>query len=483
MSTILLPSKGAPLVSIRVAFATGSTHDPAGREGLAALTGGLHVEGGAGGMSFREILDALYPMAAGIGVQVDREISVVHGTVHRDHLDAYYDILRRVVIEPRFDAADFERLREDQVNAITAGLRASDDEGLGKETLNALMYAGSSYGRPVEGTVRAVGAITREDVLRFRRERFTRERASAAIAGDVPERFVKRVESDLASLPSGAPDTPGVPVSRMPDGIELAVVTKPCRAWAISIGHPISVTRADDDFYPLFLANSYFGEHRTFNGVLMNKMRSERGLNYGDYSYVETFVQEGTSTFPLTNTPRRAQAFTIWIRPVAPAHAHFAIRQATRELQRLVQDGLTREAFEETRAFLLSYSRLWAQTPARRLGYAMDGAFYGRKSLIDELADRLPRLDVGQVNAAIRRHLKADSAFVAVVADPEGAPAFVDRFAENAPSPIVYDTETKPEVLAEDGEIAVFPLRTSGARARIVPAESMFEGDGAGLPG
>jgi zinc protease len=478
MRTILLPSKGAPLVSIRLQFETGAADDPAGREGLAALTGGLLVEGGAGGMSFREILDALYPMAAGIGVQVDREVSVIYGTVHRDHLDAYYDLVRRVVLEPRFDLADFERLREDQVNAITAGLRASDDEGLAKETLNALLHGGDPYGRPVEGTVRGITAATREDVIGFRGRRLTRDRALAGIAGDVTDRFVKRVESDIGSLPAGSPEPPRVPRSRRPEGVELTVVAKPCRAWAISIGHPIAVTRADDDFYPLFLANSYFGEHRTFNGVLMNAMRSKRGLNYGDYSYVENFVQDGGSTFPLPNTPRRAQAFTIWIRPVAPAHAHFAIRQAVRELSHLVEDGMTAEAFEETRAFLLHYSRLWAQTPARRLGFALDGVFYGRKGLIDELADRLPRLTLSDVNAAIRRHLRADALFVAVVADPEGAPDFLERFATNAASPITYDTETQPEVLDEDREIAVFPLHASRERSRIVSAASMFEGDG-----
>ena len=476
MRTILLPSKGAPLVSLRLAFATGSAHDPAGREGLAALTGGLLVEGGAGGLSFREILDALYPMAAGIGVQVDREMSVIHGTVHRDHLDAYYDLVRRVVLEPRFDASDFERLREDQVNAITAGLRASDDEGLAKETLNALIHEGDPYGRPVEGTVRGVRAIGRDDVVEFRAARFTRTRATAGIAGDVPDRFVRRVVADLESLPEGRQQAAPLPPPRRPSGIELTVVTKPCRAWAISLGYPIAVTRADDDFYPLFLANSYLGEHRTFNGVLMNKMRSQRGLNYGDYSYVENFVQDGASTFPLPNVPRRAQTFSIWIRPVASAHAHFAIRAAMRELSRLVEDGLTPAAFEETRAFLLHYSKLWAQTPARRLGYALDGAFYGRKALLEELADCLPKLTAGDVNAAIRRHLVADSAFAAVVADPEGAVGFKERFLAGDPSPIVYDTETLPAVVAEDREIAVFPLRA--LRARIVPAAAMFEGDG-----
>src|SRR5207342_2368185 len=128
------------------------------------------------------------------------------------------------------------------------------------------------------------------------------------------------------------------------------------------------------------------------------------GLNYGDYSYVEHFAQDGASTFALPNVPRRRQAFTIWIRPVAKENAHFAIRLAVRELRRLVRDGLSEQAFEETRSFLLNYSKLWTQTPARRLGFAMDGAYYGGASLVDELAARLPRMSCSDVNRAVRTH-------------------------------------------------------------------------------
>src|SRR5262249_25240653 len=158
------------------------------------------------------------------------------------------------------------------------------------------------------------------------------------------------------------------------------------------------------------------------------------------------FVQDGGSTFPLPNVGRRQQAFTIWIRPVASAHAHFAVRQAVRELRRLVDAGLTREAFDETREFLGHYDKLWIQTPSRRLGYAMDGAFYGTGSLQDELARRLPSMTVDDVNAAVRRHLSAENLHLAVVADAEGAGPFVEALAANAPSPIVYETETRPEV-------------------------------------
>ena len=65
------------------------------------------------------------------------------------------------------------------------------------------------------------------------------------------------------------------------------------------------------------------------------------------------------------------------------------------------------EEFEATRSFLLNYSKLWVQTLSRRLGYAIDGQFYGRKDLVTELAERLPKLTVEQVNAAVRKHLKS----------------------------------------------------------------------------
>src|SRR5262249_14565324 len=153
-------------------------------------------------------------------------------------------------------------------------------------------------------------------------------------------------------------------------------------------------------------ANSALGEHRTFNGRLMRNMRGKRGLNYGDYSYIENFIQDGGSTFPIPNITRRQQYFSIWIRPVPHDKALFALRQAVREFDLMVAQGLGEEEFESTRDFLLNYSKLWVQTQSRRLGYEMDGAVYGRSSIVDELDHRLRTLTLQQVNAAIKKHLK-----------------------------------------------------------------------------
>ena len=41
-------------------------------------------------------------------------------------------------------------------------------------------------------------------------------------------------------------------------------------------------------------------------------------------------------------------------------HAHFALRMALKEIERLIENGLTQEEFETTRDFLISYTRLYA---------------------------------------------------------------------------------------------------------------------------
>ena len=178
----------------------------------------------------------------------------------------------------------------------------------------------------------------------------------------------------------------------MPKGLEVTIVEKPADATAISMGFPIDVTRRDDDFYALAVANSYLGEHRTFNGKLMQDLRGKRGLNYGDYSYIEDFIQEGDAHSRCRTIPRRQAVLLDLGPPVPPDKAVFALRAALWELDRLVEHGMSPADFEATRSFLLNYSKLWVQTLSRRLGYAIDGEFYGRRDLVTELAERLPKL-------------------------------------------------------------------------------------------
>ena len=470
--SLSLVSRSTPLVAIRLVFRAGSQDDPAGKEGLAALTAAMVSEGGTKDLTYEQILEKFYPMAASLSGACRKEVTVFAGEVHRDNLAAYARLAAGMLTTPRFDPEDFERLRNEAIDYVSKTLRGNNDEELGKWTLQVELYKDHPYGHVDRGTVRGLKSITLDDVKAFHAAHYHRGNLRIGMAGGDVGAALRAIEDDLRSLPVPRVAPPDLPTPGAPRGLDVTIVEKPADSSAISLGFPIDATRRDDDFYALAVANSYLGEHRTFNGKLMQDLRGRRGLNYGDYSYIEDFVQEGMSTFPVPNNPRRQQAFTVWVRPVPRDKAVFALRGALWELDRLVEHGMGRDEFEATRSFLLNYSKLWVQTLSRRLGYAMDGAFYDREDLVAELARRLPGLTVEDVNRAVRKHLKTSGLKVAIVA--QDASALRDALLSGKPTPITYDTQGTPEdVLSEDKTIASFPL--NDVRVKIVPVDRMFE--------
>ena len=115
---------------------------------------------------------------------------------------------------------------------------------------------------------------------------------------------------------------------------------------------------------------SYFGQHRSSKSYLFQQIREIRGMNYGDYAYIEYFPRGMFLTEPEPNLGRRQQIFQIWIRPVEPPNGMFALRIALYELDKLVKQGMSQEDFESTRTFLSKFVNLLTQTQSDQLGYA-----------------------------------------------------------------------------------------------------------------
>jgi zinc protease len=462
-----------PLVSFRIIVHTGAVDDPSGKEGLNALTALTIANGGTREFTFQEIQQKLYPWAASISVRYDKEVTVFMADVHRDHLESLYGVFSGLLLAPRFDDADFRRSKDNLLNYLRATLRGTNDEELGKWALQLFLYEDHPYGHADAGTVKGLESITLADVREFYETKYTRGNIHIGIAGGYDPELVERMQADFGGLPEGAPEPVALPDPKPIEGLEVLIVEKPNRATAISFGFPIAVTRADDDFYPLMVANSYFGEHRTFNGVLMNELRGLRGLNYGTYSYIENFIQDGGSTLVLPNIPRTQQYFSVWIRPVDHDARHFALRLALYELERLIEEGLTDDAFEGAREYLINFSKLWTQTLGRRLGYAMDAQWFGTDDFIEDIENKLPQLTVDDVNRAVRTHLRTDAIRIAAVtADAE---EFRDALIDNRPSTVFYTGSVEEAVLEKDAVVETYPLRINPERIRIVPVHSMFE--------
>lgn len=473
---LVIAQRGAsPIVTFRVVFDAGSAEDDPGREGITTLTARTMAEGGAGELSFAELSERLYPMAASLSARVSRDQTVFVGQVHRDHAEAFYPLFRDVLVRPRMTDEDFARVRQQVRTALTVDLRGADDESLGKQALQALLYEGHPFAHPELGTEGGLSRIRVDDVRAHRARVFCGGRATVGIAGDYPEALAAELARDVGRLASRAcVGRRALPAPAASEAPRVLIVHKPsARATAVSMGFPIDVTREHPDYPALVLAAAWLGQHRQFIGRLMQAIRGQRGLNYGDFAYAEHFTQEGWSRYPLPNDARRQQYFSIWLRPLRPETAHFAIRAAVRELRRMVREGLTAEDLAHARGFAAEYYALYLQTASRRLGYAMDDAFYGADAAyLERLRAGWAALTAESLNAAIRRHLDPDRLAIAIVA-AQSEP-LADALASDAPSPITYDAEVPAEVLEEDRAIVGFPLGIARERVRIVRVEDMF---------
>jgi len=315
------------------------------------------------------------------------------------------------------------------------------------------------------------------DVKKFYEDYYTISNITVGLAGGYGDEFAARLASDLQSLRAGTRLRPEIPPAPPLDANRAVIIEKETPAVAVSLGIPIELKRGDPDWVALWLARSYLGEHRSTNAHLFQRLREERGMNYGDYAYIEYFPRGMFQFHPDTNLARQQQIFQIWIRPVRNNNdAHFATRTAIYELQKLIDAGMSESDFEATRSFLSKFVSLLTDGQSRQLGYEIDSRFYGTGRFSEYVRDGLARLTLEDVNRAIRENLTTDNMQYVFVA--KDAADLRRRLLEDSGSPISYDSAKPDELLEEDREIASLPLVFDEAAVRVRPSSEVFGGAG-----
>jgi zinc protease len=458
---------------MKLLFTIGSAHDPKGKEGLAALSSAMIASAGSKALRIDEIKKAFFPIAGSFEAQADKEMTSFSGVIHKDNWKSFVELALPMLTDPGFREEDFQRLKDAQLNALKDDLRSNNEEELAKERLQQNVFAGTPYGHPTLGSVAGLQAITLDDVKTFVKSAYNRGNLSVGLAGDVPDELASALKTELAKLPAGpAVAAPEGVVGRRPTGREVEIIEKETRATAISFGFPIEVTRPHADFVPLALARTWLGEHRSSASHLYDRIREVRGMNYGDYAYIEAFPRGMFQFFPDPNIGRRAQLFEVWLRPLRSAEdAHMALRIALYEIDKLIANGLTQEDFERTRNYLMKNVFVMTATQDQRLGSALDSQWYGISEFTSYMRDRLPKLTLAEVNDVIRKHIQTKDLSIVIVTKDAGA--LEDRLVADVPSAVKYDSP-KPDLTEEDKVIGAIKLEIAPENVKITPVESVF---------
>lgn len=271
----LVEERSVPLVAIKFAFTGGAAQDPAGKEGLAVLVADLLTEG-AGDMSDQAFKEKLSRLGTRLTASSGRDAIYGGFETLSKRLGPSAELLRLVVVSPRFDKDAVERVRAQHLTDLARAANVPTRVALDRWYAEA--FPGHPYARPVDGTAESVARITVGDLKAMHADLLARDVLRVVIVGDID----KDAATDLLDRTFG--DLPEKAKTKRVDRIAPralpapVVVDKDYPLATATFGLP-SLRTDDADFAALQVLNHIIGSG-DFDSRLMEEIRVKRGLAY-----------------------------------------------------------------------------------------------------------------------------------------------------------------------------------------------------------
>ena len=399
------PLSELPLTSLSIALPAGRLAERPEQLGLSSLTAQMMDEG-TQELDTLALADALEGLGASLRVGSDDDELSVSLTVLDKHLEAALDLVADVLLEPRFDAADFERLKKQRLSAIDT--RGDNIRGVAGTVWNRLMYGPATVlGLPAAGTRATVEALSVDDVRAFHARAVSAGGARISVVSSRDEAGVRAALAKLAERwpTGGRPVEASVSFGAFGDGsgaggVRLFLVDKPGAAQSeIRIGH-MSVSRLDDDFWPLTVLNYVLGG--AFSSRVNMNLREDKGYTYG----ARTGFAGGLHPAPFTASAGVKSDVT------AESVAEFM-----KELK-AIQEGVTADELAFAKSALTQQQLPRYESSRARLGWVDTLSTYGWPAdFVERQLAELDGLSLERLRELARAHVHPDAVTILVVGD------------------------------------------------------------------
>lgn len=375
------------LVAVRVVVGGGSSLDPPGQEGLAALGWSAALRG-AGARERAQLAEALDALGARLDVSVDRQAAVLSGDVATEHLEPFLALLADVLLQPRFDRAEVEVVRAELLADLEH--QQDDDEGQSSDAAQRYLYRGQPQGRPIGGTAASLPSLDARKLAAWHKRLVVAGNLRIGLAGDLRgDRAQKAVAAALLGVPAGA----AVPVrvaKAVSPGRRLLLIDKPRRTQAQVVLAMTVAPAKHPDFLAMLLGNAVLGG--TFTSRLTREIRELRGWAYQTWSGLSGSAGASTWSLGFASANRDAPA---------------ALDLALRIVEELQRHGVTPAELRHAKDWLQGAHGLAMETAVGELAQRMRAAELGLpQSDIDQFAQRVEAVDAKAVQRVLKVQLR-----------------------------------------------------------------------------
>ena len=387
-----------PLITLRLVVKAGAEFDPAKLPGTASLLNGLLTEG-TERRSSHQIAEAIDSVGGLVDNGVGWDSSYLTLSVLTDRADLAFDLVSDMVEHPALQPAEIERQRKQALSALQV---AHDDPAYVADTVfQKLVFDGTPYSHPEDGTADSVPHITAADLRAFHTRYYQPSNCILAVVGDISRAEANTLAARYftawkdAGPPISAPPT----VLALPGKSQVVAIDKPDAVQTeIRIGNG-GVPRNHPDYLALSLANEILGgpsENRLFKAL-----RSRQGLTYGASSDLVTHHSLGAwvaKTF--TRTPETMKS------------THIALEQ----IKSLLDHEIRSDELQTAQSYLVGHMALEFEKSDDVASQVLDVIQDGLPlDYWNRYPTEIQALSIGDVWNATKRHLDPEHNVIVLV--------------------------------------------------------------------
>jgi zinc protease len=257
-----------------------------------------------------------------------------HGSLRTlvENRDQAARLLKLALTKPRFDSEPVERIRAQVITGIKRDAR--DPASVAGDALMAAAFPGHPYGRPTEGTLDSVSAISVDDLRTFFGKTIARNNLRVAVVGAIEaatlRTFLDAIFGDLpvkANIAGVADVAPAVPAHLdIPMDIPQTIIRFGGRG----------LKRDDPDFVTAAVADYILGSGASSR--LYEAVREKRGLAYSVYLGLAPFDHAGAILGGTATRADQADAVTSLV---------------DEEIKRFAAEGPTADELARAKSYLI----------------------------------------------------------------------------------------------------------------------------------
>jgi zinc protease len=402
-----------PLVQFELVLPGGRWRETPELNGRLDLLSDLMNQGTAS-KSAGEWEQAIGLLGSGISVSSSSDDLTIRATSLARNFEKTMALVEEVLTDPRWEAADFERVKSAQLSGIKG--REGNANAIASLAYDRLIYGDvHPLGRASGGTADSVAALTMDDLKQAHASILTAP-ARVHIAGDVDPATAEAAVSGLvAALTPSATDRSGYEIPAQDYAGRVVFIDVPgAKQSVLQIGALVPDS-THPDFNKIQFTNEKLGGG--IAGDLAQVLRIEKGYTYGAGSYI----------------PRNTVERPFTIRTSVRSNATAASLETIRDMVRAYPETFDTDVVETTQQKIIKSSALDFESLGAKLGTLSNISRLGLSDryVEDEQAE-LVAMTPDEFARVARDYMNEDEFVYVVVGDKETQFAPVQAFATDA---------------------------------------------------